>query len=357
MPSVWRRGTAWWRRSRPPQTSWNKRGGADISVIGGLDLDALAPAQRRVVTDLLAVTQPRPAPDPDRPARLRDWIEGRLAPLVEDRPADARRLTLGKTQLDALACDGRYLDLVASSFAWSRPTVRGQLIHLATALDHHLGRSATAKDLLVNAWEEFRHSGDSHLEYADGLSPLEVASLQAEAATVVEEYRATFPQLPDSWRTVFEPTLTVRFGAGAVTVRGKPDLVMGRVTTEQRRLLLIDLKTGNRSRTDLQDMRWYALLATLKYRQAPFKVATFYIDEGTWTDETVTDDVLEAAARGLVDRITSALRLTDNPTAVSLTAGPMCRWCGLADTCEEKARADEEYARSSEHPNDRSSQQ
>lgn len=264
--------------------------------------------------------------------------------MLEQRNVDARRITLGKTQLDALGCDGRYLDLLGSSFAWSRPTVRGQLIHLATALDHHLGRSASAKDLLRNAWEEFRHSGDSHLEYAQALSDLEVASLQAEATTVVEEYRATFPQVPDNWRTVFEPTLTVRFGAGAVTVRGKPDLVMGRVTPNERRLLLIDLKTGNRSRTDLQDMRWYALLATLKYGQAPFKVATFYIDEGTWTEETVTDDVLEAAARGLVERITTALRLTDEPTPVMLQAGPMCRWCGLADTCVEKQRADAEYA-------------
>lgn len=313
-------------------------------AVGGLDLETLGPAQRRVVTDLLDVTRARPRPDPDRPARLRDFIEGRLAPVVEERAADAARVTLGKTQLDALACDGRYLDLSASRFEWSRPTVRGQLVHLATALDHHLGRTVDVRTLVGSAWEEFRHSGDSHLAYAGGLSDIEVASLQADAATVVEEYRATFPQLPDTWRIVFEPTLTVRFGAGAVTVRGKPDLVLGRVTPDQRRLLLIDLKTGNRSVTDTQDMRWYAVLATLKYRQAPFKVATFYIDEGTWAAEAVTDEVLEAAARGLVGRITTALRLTDDPTPKSLTAGPMCRWCGRAETCEEKARADAEYA-------------
>lgn len=315
-----------------------------MSVIGGLDLDTLAAAQRRVVTDLLEVQETRPRPDPDRARRLRDYIEGQLAPLVEDRSVGARRVTLGKTQLDALACDGRYLDLLASSFEWSRPTVRGQLIHRAIAIDHHIGRDATTRELMHNAWEEFRHSGDGHLDYAESLAELEVQSLQADAATAVEEYRATFPLLPDTWNIKFEPVLTVRFGAGSVVVRGKPDLVMGRPHPDVRRMLLVDLKTGNRSGHDTQDMRWYALLATLKYRQAPFKVATFYIDEGTWSQEIVSDDVLEAAARGLVDRARTAIRLTDTPVAENLHAGPMCRWCGLADTCQEKARADAEWA-------------
>jgi hypothetical protein len=318
--------------------------GTEIAVIGGLDIAALPPAQRRVVEELLEVGRPRPVPDPDTPGRLRDLIEGRLAPVVEERPADARRITLGKTQLDALACDGRYLDLLASTFEWSRPTVRGQLVHRAVALDHHTGRKVTTSDLLGHAWEEFRHSGDGALDYAERQSPLEAASLQAEAVAVVEEYRATFPLLPETWRIVFEPTIKVRFGAGAVTVRGKPDLVLGRVVPQERRMLLADLKTGNRSRSDRQDMRWYALLATLKYRQAPFKIATFYVDEGTWDEEEVTEDVLEAAARGLVDRAETALRLTDAPVATSLVAGPMCRWCGRAPTCAEKQRADAEYA-------------
>ncbi|MEE8599592.1 PD-(D/E)XK nuclease family protein [Euzebya tangerina] len=320
------------------------------TVVGGLDLATLSASQRRVVTDLLEVTDPRPAPDPDRPRRLRDLIEGQLAPVLEQRAVDAPRIRLGKTQLDALACDGRYLDQQRTPFSWSRPIVRGQLVHSAIALDHHVGRGESTAELLAHAWEEFRHSGDGHLAYAETLTDLEVTSLQADASTAVEEYRATFPRLPQTWRVVWEPTIVARFGAGAVTVRGKPDLVLGRVSPDQRRMLLIDLKTGNRSRTDRQDMRWYALLATLKYRTAPFKVGTFYIDEGRWDDEVVTDDVLEAAARGMVGRLITAIRLTDDPVARQLHAGPMCRWCGLAESCEEKQRADAEYAATTAQP-------
>ena len=329
-----------------PSARSNARTGDEGSavIVGGLDLDTLSASQRRVVMDLLEVTATRPAPDPDRPRRLRDLIEGLLAPVLEQRDVEARPIRLGKTQLDALACDGRYLDQVATPFEWARPIVRGQLVHRATALDHHLGRSRGSGELMAHAWEEFTHSGDGHLAFAQTLSDLDIASLQADAATAVEEYRATFPHIPDTWRVVYEPTIVARFGAGAVTIRGKPDIVLGRVTADQRRMLLVDLKTGNRSRNDRQDMRWYALLATLKYRQAPFKVATFYIDEGSWVEETVTDDVLEAAARGVVERVIAAIRLTDDPTPVTLNAGPMCRWCGLADSCIEKKRADAEYA-------------
>lgn len=315
-----------------------------MTIIGGLDLRELAPAQRRVVTDLFAVGETRPPADPDRPARIRDLIEGLLAPVVEDRPAAARPVTLGKTQLDALSCDGRYLDLLAGDFAWSPATVRGQLVHASVNLDHYTERRHTIPALLDHAWEQFRHSGDSALGYAEGLTGLEVSAIQADAATAVDEFRAVFPPLPPAWNLVWEPTLKTRFGAGAAYVRGKPDLVMGRPHADQRRMLLADLKTGNRSRTDRQDMRWYALLATLKYGQAPFRIATIYIDEGAWDVEEVSDDVLEAAARGLVERIITALRLTDDPVARTLVAGPACRWCGLAATCEEKARADAEYA-------------
>ena len=58
----------------------------------------------------------------------------------------------------------------------------------------------------------------------------------------------------------------------------------------------------------------------------------------------VTDDVLEAAARMLAERLNTALRLTDRPEAVHLAAGPACRWCGLAPTCPEKQRWDDERA-------------
>lgn len=313
-------------------------------------LATLPQGQRETATQLLGLGVSRPPADPEQYARVRDAIEARLAPVVEARPPDARGMTLGKTQLDALACDGRYLDLRSSDFEWSAPTVRGQLVHRAVNIDHHTRRGHPVEALLDHAWEEFRHSGDSALEFCDAVGELEAAAITGEAATVVEEFRAVFPPLPAAWNVVWEPTITVPLGGGSIRVRGKPDLKLGRPHPRERRMLLVDLKTGNRSPSDRQDMRWYALLATLKYRQAPFRVATVYIDEGRWDVEEVTDDVLEAAARQLVDRLTAAVRLADDPTPTRLAAGPYCRWCGRAPDCEEKARADAEWAAATATP-------
>ena len=76
------------------------------AVVGGLDLAQLAPAQRRMVEGLMAVGTPRPPFDPERAGRIRAMVESRIAEAVEGRPADAQRIVLGKTKLDALGCDG-----------------------------------------------------------------------------------------------------------------------------------------------------------------------------------------------------------------------------------------------------------
>ncbi len=313
-------------------------------------LDELPAGQRHLAEQLLALDVPRPPADPDQHRRLTELLHDRLAPLVEARPEGARPITLGKTQLDALSCDGRFLDQQAAGFEWSAPTVRGQLVHRAVNLDHQTRRAQPVELLLSHAWEEFRHSGDSALDFCEDVSELEVAAISGDAATVVEEFRAIFPLLPVEWNVVWEPTITVPLVDGSIRVRGKPDLRLGRPDPRSRRMLLADLKTGNRSASDRQDMRWYALLATLKYRQAPFRVATVYLDEGRHDVEDVTEDVLEAAARELATRIGTAIRLADEPEVRTLVAGPYCRWCGLAEDCEEKARADAEWAERTQLP-------
>lgn len=321
-----------------------------MATVGGLDLDDLTPAQRRVVTELMAVEQveERPLIDPDQHRRWWDFLHARLEPAVEARPPGARRITLGKTQLDALDCDGRYLDLLASRFEWSEPTVRGQLVHRLIALDQQLEGRAGVKELADRAWEEFRHSGDGALAYLDGLDPVTAAALRTDAEQALQEFREVWPLLPARWNVRFEPKLVASLHRGAIELVGKPDVVLGRTHPTHRRVLLVDLKTGRRNLKDRQDMRFYALLATFKYKAAPFRVATYYVDEGEWDHEDVTDEVLEAAARGVADKAAAALRLADedgtDPDRLRLVAGPACRWCGRAPTCPERIRTDAERA-------------
>lgn len=124
-----------------------------------------------------------------------------------------------------------------------------------------------------------------------------------------------------------------------------PDLVLGRALATERRVLLVDLKTGNRGPHHLHhlhDMRFYALLATLATGVAPFRVATYYLDEASWEHEDITYDHLEAAARTAADKVLRAGALVHPPPTehLRLVAGTACRWCSRAPSCPAAVMAD-----------------
>jgi len=312
-----------------------------------LDVSLLTPPQRRVYHELLAVGASRPPHQPELADAMRTFLEERTAPVGQLRPSGARGLRLNKTSLAALDCEGRYLDLVDSDFSWSPQTVLGTLVHRSVELDHAGRRTRDVPAVVAQAWGDFAQRGESAGEYLATLAGVEVDALRAEAGARLIEFRECFPLVPATWTVRLEPRLTVHLHRGAVELLGKPDMLWGRADTGERRMLLIDLKTGRRSSKDREDMRFYALLATLKYGVAPFRVATYYLDEADWEAEEIDADSLEAAARSVADRATRAAGLTwqrPEDEALRLVAGPSCRWCGRAPSCPAKAQADAEWA-------------
>src|SRR6266702_2534376 len=107
--------------------------------------------------------------------------------------------------------------------------------------------------------------------YWRGLDELDRAEHVAAAAARLALFREAFPPLPRSWQPVGEQMLMARLGSG-LTISGRPDLILGR---EHR--LVLDLKTGVARPVHAEDMRFYALLATLVFRRAPYRVATLFL--------------------------------------------------------------------------------
>ncbi len=308
-----------------------------------LDADLLTPPQRRVYAELLAVDQPRPAADPALVDRVRALLEERTAEAAFARPSGARGVRLNKTALSALDCDGRYLDHRDAPFSWSLAASVGTLTHRAITLDQAGRRTADVSTLIRRAWLNFADRGERFADHLATLDGVEADALRAEAADRVTEFRECFPLVPTVWAVRLEPQFTVRLHGGALELLGKPDLVLGRLHPVERRLLLIDLKTGRRNLRDRADMRFYALLAMLKYGSAPFRVATYYLDEADWDAEDVEADTLEAAARGVAEKARAAARLTWGSTDeadLRLVAGPACRWCGRAPDCPANAEVE-----------------
>jgi hypothetical protein len=96
--------------------------------------------------------------------------------------------------------------------------------------------------------------------------------------------------------------------------------------------MAIDLKTGSAHGEYVEDNRFYGLLLTLRFGVPPYRVASFFLEGGTWQHEDVNDDVLFRAADRVVQTARSAAALQAGREP-ELTPGVWCSWCPRAATC------------------------
>lgn len=304
------------------------------------DATHLNVVQQRVLDDLLQIRRPRPRGTPETARRCRAALTERTAEAAALVPAGDRGLYMSKARLDALACDGRFVDQQERPFVYSPAVVRGTLAHTGIDIDLAGARGRTPQEVLTQAWQRLV-ADDRAGRYVAGLPPAEADALRADALRTVVEFRDQFPLLPSDWHPRTEPTLRVRLHGGRITLLGKPDLMIGRPTLDHRRLLIIDLKTGARhQQRHRADLALYALLATVKYGVAPFRLATYYLDEGDWDAVDVDGDLLDTAVREVAAKLVRATWLAyarPPERALRLATGPACGWCSRAGWCSARA--------------------
>jgi RecB family exonuclease len=157
----------------------------------------------------------------------------------------------------------------------------------------------------------------------------------AEAVRQIELFVATFPPLRpmrDRLRPVSEMSIRTELDGGGLLLAGRVDLALsppaGRV--------LLDLKTQDAWPDHAEDMRFYALLATLRFGVAPVRVATVYLASGSWQPEDVDEACLDRAASRVLDGISAAARFREGGEP-ELTPGPHCGWCPRRQTCPASA--------------------
>lgn len=114
---------------------------------------------------------------------------------------------------------------------------------------------------------------------------------------------------------------------------GKVDLALGRAAGDEARVLLVDLKTGRSHASHLDDLRFYALVQTLRVGVPPFRVASYYLDTATFHAEDVTADVLEIGVRRVVEGVRKMARLRGPAAVATLSPGPACGYCAAGADC------------------------
>lgn len=309
-------------------------------------MDTSTPAQTRVRDELLAWGDERPEVDPDLALELRAALEDGARAVFErhdrsvgadgaDRYGDT--VWVSKSRLDRLVCDGLYRAALEEPFTYNAAIAVGTISHRAIELDHATRRGHSPEEVVAKVWHEVVTTpGDRLAQFANGLGDMDAASLRQDAEQLLTEHRDVWPALPSRLHVRFEQSVRVELLGGRVVLLGTPDLTLGRVRDDRARMLLVDLKTGfRRPEVERQELRFYALLLTLKHGQPPFRWAAHYVAEGAWDVEDFSPALLDTAVRRVLDSIDQAVRLADPDAAERLRAGRWCRFCPRRDGCPE----------------------
>ncbi len=291
------------------------------------------PAQAEVLAALGARPHERPEFDPRLRHELRAHLEERLAGVAERVP-DGQSLWVGKHLLSTVhGCEGLFLAQDAEEFAWSPTTARGVVSHKAIELSVSWRGDPSPGDLVDEGIARLIGGNDRIADYLGGLGEGERAELHGEAVERVAKFQECFPPLEARWRPVPESRLRSDLCGDKVVLSGKVDLTVGRADGLKAGKVLIDLKTGGFAPAHRDDLRFYALIETLRIGVPPRLLATYYLDGGRLQDELVTEALLASAVERVVDGAAAAVSLQHDGRAPVLRPGTPCRWCPRRDDC------------------------
>lgn len=304
-----------------------------------MEAAVLTPTQERVLSDLMGNGVPRPSFEADLEPRLRADLEERLEPVAAQ--LGERQLMVHKSALARVhTCEGHHVAETEAGFSWSAAAAVGVVAHKAIELSVSLAPPDGLAALVDLAIERIASDVDRGPgAWLAGASELERAEVRSGAVDRALKFEDEFPPIKRAWRPRLESTLLTSLCGGRIVIRGKVDLALGRAHGTTAGVLIVDFKTGKPRRDHTDDLRFYALLETLRAGVPPFRVASWYLDSGQCHQEDVDEELLQAAARRLVDGARKLYELEVARRPPTLSAGPVCQYCPARDTCPEAANS------------------
>jgi hypothetical protein len=300
----------------------------------------LTPVQRRTLDELMR-RDPLPVFDRGLAEDLRTDLECRLAP-VAGAVGDGQTLWVTKARLTKLhaQCEGLFLadHHGEGEFEYSERLAVGAVVHRAVELAVY-ARELSDVELVDRAVEQVARDDERFDAYLVEMGAAERASLVGAAVEQVLLFRATFPPFEAAWSPAVEPRLKVHLLGGRVVLSARPDLMLGGVDGEEpmrARRIILELKTGLDRPDHDEDLRFYALAATLRLGVPPYRVATVLLEDGRWRSQDVTPDLLESAVRRVGNGYArvAGLLAGEEPT---LRPGAWCAWCPRSATCPQSS--------------------
>lgn len=293
-------------------------------------MEQLTPAQQRTLTVLRRDNEPLVFDE--------GFVEHLVATATEavaDLSArlGGERLWVSKNRLSGMhGCEVRYL--TPDDFEWTPASAAGFVAHKAIELAQYWRGELTPMDAVDEALARLVDQADGRGAYVAGLTDGDWAELRSRAVDRVTKFVQDFPPLPRSAQPVYEAAAKWQ-PPGTIEFTGKADLVVGKPSGRESRLLIVDLKSGSRSFHHRDDLRFYALLQTLRQSVPPRQLVTYYLDYADAESEVVTESILEAALHRTLEGIERHVELTVEGREPVKRPGAACRWCPLRADCQE----------------------
>ena len=297
--------------------------------------ELLNPAQQDVLALLGAKPSERPAFDAELRHHLRAELEAGLAPILDLLPGQ-ETLFVNKHALSQVhGCEDQFLGERAEPFQWNPAIVRGSVAHKAVELSIHWETDPVPLELVDEAIARLTFGTGSLADWLQTADAVERAEVRALANESVAMFLECFPPLKKSWRPVTEFPMKVELFDRRIVLQGRVDLTLGHARGTTANKVLIDFKSGRFSPAHVDDLRFYALLETIRIGTPPRQLASYYLETGRPVAESVTEPMLEAALHRTIDGATRMAQLLHGDAAPVRRTGPTCRWCPVLATCAD----------------------
>ena len=220
-------------------------------------------------------------------------------------------------------------------FAWNINTVRGTIAHKGIELLLNWRGPIVPAEIvdaaIVSVADNPRQSASG---FINTLSEYEYAELRGQVLGAVTNFIECFPPIRPQWRPMVEYSASYSLFDNSVIFSSRMDLVLG----GPGKKVLIDLKTGRLTPTHRDDLRFYALVETLRSRQAPRQLGSYSLDSARLDEEDVTEGLLQAAVRRTAAGTLLIAELALKERQPELRAGAQCRWCPINEECDTGAK-------------------
>jgi len=226
------------------------------------------------------------------------------------------------------------LHLQPDDFEWRPASAAGFVAHKAIELALNWRGEAAPAQVVDEALARLADQADARGSFVAGLSDADWAELRSRAVDRTTNFLQDFPPLPLSAQPVLEAAAKWR-PPGTIEMSGKVDLQIGKPFGRESRLLIVDFKSGNRSHHHREDLRFYAVVQTLRQSVPPRKLVTYYLDYAESEVEDVTEGTLQAGLIRALAGIEKHIELKIEGRPPVKRPGFACRWCPLNNECIE----------------------